>query len=411
MIFTWIVVAILMFSIIVLIHEFGHFSAARKFWVKVEEFWLWIPPKAKELFTDKKWTVFTLNWLPLWGFVRLKWENPALLKNKNDPEALSNKSYFAQSVIILAWVFMNFLLATVIFSILFFIWVKPIWINSKIETNLDLKIIPTQEQAIKSGLLIKWEWIILYPVKNSIAEKSGIKEGDLLLQISLTSNFSPFEERRITQIITPQDAIGIIWDNANKKLILHIKRDNKIMKIPIIPLPMGEARWGFIWSYLSPNITINKDFEYKYWPLDSIKYWILETYNQSLLTFKAIWILVKKLVNPETPEERSEAVENMRWPIGIVDLVANSLKAWVVFILIIWAIISINLWVFNLLPIPALDGWRFLFISINALISKLFWKKAITETVENIIHIFFFVILIALSVLIWYNDVVNIISR
>ena len=136
MIFIWIIVAILMFSIIVLIHEFGHFSAARKFWVKVEEFGLWIPPKAKELFTDKKWTVFTLNWLPLWGFVRLKWENPAALKNKNDPEALSNKSYFAQSVIILAWVFMNFLLATIIFSVLFFIWVKPIWINSKLKQIL-----------------------------------------------------------------------------------------------------------------------------------------------------------------------------------------------------------------------------------------------------------------------------------
>ncbi len=75
MIVIWIIVAIIVFSIIILIHEYGHFKASRIFWVKVEEFWLWIPPKAKEIFTDKKWTKYTLNWLPLWWFVKLKWEN------------------------------------------------------------------------------------------------------------------------------------------------------------------------------------------------------------------------------------------------------------------------------------------------------------------------------------------------
>mgnify|MGYP001773387975 CR=1 FL=1 len=72
----WIIIAIVMFSIIVLIHEWWHFAAARKFWVRVEEFWLWIPPRAKKLFYDKKGTLFSLNWLPIWGFVKLTWETP-----------------------------------------------------------------------------------------------------------------------------------------------------------------------------------------------------------------------------------------------------------------------------------------------------------------------------------------------
>ena len=411
MIFVWILVAIIMFSIIVIIHEFWHFSAARKFWVKVEEFWLWIPPKAKELFTDKKWTVFTLNWLPLWGFVRLKWENPAALANKDDPEALSNKSYFAQSVIILGWVFMNFLLAIIIFSILFFVWVKPVWVNNKIDTNLNVKLIPTQQQALESWLLQKWEWILLYPVENSIAEKAWIITWDILASVNWVSTS------------TPEELINLIWENKSSTLKLEILRKFPCNECPkwtmckpcksdenIIVNVVTSAE-GKIWSYLSPNISINHDFEYKFWVLESIKYWVLETYNQSLLTFKAIWILIKKLVNPETPQERTEAVENMKWPIGIVDLVANSLEAWIIFLLILSAIISINLWVFNLLPIPALDWWRFLFISINALIAKIFWKKAITENLENFIHVFFFIVLIALSILIWYNDVVNIINR
>lgn len=73
--FLWIIVALIIFSIIVLIHEYGHFKTARIFWVKVFEFGLGIPPKAKKLWTDKSWTEYTLNWLPIWWFVRLKWEN------------------------------------------------------------------------------------------------------------------------------------------------------------------------------------------------------------------------------------------------------------------------------------------------------------------------------------------------
>ncbi len=166
-----------------------------------------------------------------------------------------------------------------------------------------------------------------------------------------------------------------------------------------------------IGSYLSENIIVNKDFEYKYSLIDSIKYWILETYNQSLLTVKWIWILWQKIFNPKTKNEREEAISNMKWPIWIVDLVANSMSAWIMFLLIIAAIISINLWVFNLLPIPALDWGRWLLISINTFLKKIFWEKININYFENIIHLLFFIILIALSLIIWYNDIINIINR
>jgi regulator of sigma E protease len=166
-----------------------------------------------------------------------------------------------------------------------------------------------------------------------------------------------------------------------------------------------------IGSYISENIELNRSFEYKYWFLESIKYWWLETYNQSLLTFKWLSILIKKIFNPETPKERKEALSEVSGPIWIVNFVSNSLSAWIVFLLILWAIISINLWVFNLLPIPALDWWRFLFITINGLIKKIFWKKAISEKTEWIIHVWFFILLIALSLIIAYNDINKIISQ
>ncbi len=411
MIIIGIIVAIIMFSVVVLIHEFWHFSAARKFWVKVEEFWLGIPPRAKKLFTDKKWTLFSLNWLPLWWFVRLKWENPHLLENKDDPEALVNKTYIQQSIILLGWVFMNFVLAIIIFSILFFVWVQPIWINDRIKTDLNLKIIPTYEQALELGILKKWEWIILQPVKDSPAETAWIEVWDIVTHI----NNSP--------VSNPEDLMDIVSNNKNNSLLFSVLRKNPCPECPkesickpckwdekleiLIPV---SPEWK-IWSYIWDNITLNKDFEYKYWMLESLKYGTLETFNQSLLTFKAIWTLFRKVTIPETPQERTQAISEMKWPIWIVDLVANSLSAWVTFIVIIWAIISINLWVFNLLPIPALDGWRFVLISLNTLVRKIFWKKAITENTENMVHVFFFIILIALSVIIWYNDIVNIFNR
>ena len=186
--------------------------------------------------------------------------------------------------------------------------------------------------------------------------------------------------------------------------------ENVIIEIKVIRNITPSNEWK-IWSYLSDNITLNQDFEYKYSFFESIKFWFIETYNQSLLTLKWLNILIKKIFNPETPKERDEAIKQVSWPIWIVDFITSSITWWISFLIILWAIISINLWVFNLLPIPALDWWRFIFIVINWSIKKIFWKKIINDYIESFIHILFFVFLIALSILIAYNDIVKIINN
>lgn len=452
LILIWIITSIIVFSIIVLVHEFGHFKSARIFWVKVEEFWLGIPPKAREIFTDKLWTKYTINYLPLWGFVRLKWENintfnlfdknktafnnesleKAIiswenvfddkwnslnktelnevlekLKQNYDKDSILTKPYYAQAIIILAWVFMNFVLAVIIFSFLFFIWVKPIWINDQIKTSSDIKIIPTYQKAIEIWLIKENSWVYLIPIKDSIAQKANIKENDLVLKIDKK------------YINWAEEVKNIISNSKNSKLLFEIKRaknncntlKNNNCEFENISIEVTPNNEWKIWAYLLPNQEINKNFEYKYWIIDSIKYWTLETYGQIKLTFKWVSILAKKIFAPETPKERKQAIEQVSWPIGIVDFMTKSVGNWIIFILIIWALISINLWVFNLLPIPALDWWRFIFIVINASIQKFLWKKAINEQVEWIIHISFFIFLIILSILIAYNDILKIINK
>jgi len=390
MIFLGIIIAIVMFSLIILVHEWGHFSAARFFGVKVEEFWLGIPPRAKKLYTDKKWTLYSLNWLPIGWFVRLKWEDPHSLSDKQDPEALINKPFYAQTAIILGWVFMNFVLASFIFAVLFMVWIKPIWINDKIATSWDIKLIPTYEQAIENWILLKDEGIKLYPTPWSIAQAVNIPEGALVIKI----NNKP--------VSTPEEFIKVVSANAST-LILFELEDRTV--IEITPSP----EWK-IWSYIWENIEFNTDFEYKYWVIKSLWYWVTETYHQSILTLNALSSLVRKIIRPETPVERSEAIKQVSGPIWIVDFISSSFSNGMKFLLIISAIISINLWVFNLLPIPALDGWRFVFIALNSFGKKVFGKKAMSENLENIIHVWFFVLLIVLSILIAYNDILKILN-
>lgn len=451
LIIIWIITSIIVFSIIILVHEYGHFKTARIFGVKVEEFWLWIPPKARTLWKDKYWTAYTLNWLPLGGFVRLKWEsihtfhvydtNKKLynnqdlekdLKNNVDifdvdgktipkeikqeiykklqdnfaKDSLLSKPAWQQAIIMLAWVCMNFILAIFIFSIIFFIWVSPIGINYKIATSLDLKLIPTPEKAKEIGLIIENPWVYLLPAPDSIALKSWIKNYDLALKANWIE-IKNYEELK-----------NIIWENKENNIVLEIKRSLNNCDITksencdfenifVSVTPSNEWKIG---SYLIPNTQINKDFTYHFSFIESLQYWTLETYGQIILTFKWLSLLAGKIFDPETPSERQEAIEQISWPIGMVDFMTKSISNGIVFILILWAIISINLWVFNLLPIPALDGGRFLLITINSIIKKIFGKKAISENLEGLLHVGFFILLIALSIIIAYNDIAKIIN-
>lgn len=451
----WIIVAILIFSFVVIIHELWHFTAARKFWVRVEEFGLGLPPKAKNLYKDKKGTQFTLNWLPLWGFVRLTWENPyafdvfdenkklyksnelekaikewkdvytkdwqklhksekeEILKKLEENKAdynLMKKPIWQQSIVILAWVFMNFLLAVFIFFVLFLFWVKPIWINDTIKMKDSLLLIPTFEEAIDKWIIYKASWVMLSPIKWSVAEQAWLLEWDVVNEVKICeSDFLDietckwWEEMQKIKILEAENLMNAISQNAWKEILLLVNEEKRPKHIAIL-VP---EEWK-IWTYLWWNLQINEDFRYKFSIIDSAKYAVLETKNQVILTFKWIWYLFDKIISPDNPEERQEAMDSMSWPIWIVDFISSSLKAWWVFMIVFMAIISINLWVFNLLPIPALDWWRFLFIVVNWISEKLFKKKLIWETSEAIVHFIFFMLLIALSILIAYNDIIKI---
>jgi len=438
-----------MFSIIVLLHEYGHYKTAKIFWIHIEEFGLGIPPRAKKLWKNKDGTLFSLNWIPLGWFVKIagesevfmkyywkKWKllsQKSLLKKLSSWEDLYNKKWeqiskqetkyiiarlsnqktgqnfyekniFAKSAVLLAWVMMNFLLAVVVFSALFFTWVKPIGINTFIETTTPSKIIPSYQYALSEGILTENEWIRLFPIEWSISKAAGIMQWDILSSVNLQKISSLEETQKIIKNNAWSTVVFTVSSAPCNDTSNCISYEDKEIEVQV---------WndGLIGSYLSPNIIQNENFKYKYWIIDSIKYGTLETYSQIRLTFSGLWLLVKNIFTPETPQDRQEAIESVAGPIGIVGLITQVMTQWIVMLLLLWAIISINLWVFNLLPIPALDGGRLVLLWVRSAIDTIFWKNRLSGDIENSVHVLFFLLLIALSIVIAYNDIIKIFTE
>lgn len=387
----WILLTFFVFWFVVLSHELGHFIFARLFWVKVEEFWIWIPPRLKRIFVDKKGTEYSLNWLPLWGYVNMKWEKPK--PGENDTDSLMSKPVIWQMIIVLAWIFFNLILAFVLLTSLFYFWVQPLAVNTKFDVSSKTKLIPDLTSAIKTWM-VKVDWIELSPIKWSVAEKAGLKEWDVLRKINGK------------EVLTPEQmiySVKYLWPKQS----FEISRSWSVMIYYITP---KDWKIGcYVWYNI---IWIDSNFSYRYSLPDAIIVWYEETLAQTKLTFELLQTLARKIFAPQTWYERSEAIESLWWPVALWELFVNMVKAQVGVkaILAFAALLSINLAAFNFLPLPALDGWRFFIMLINSIVALIFWRKAINENTESLVHIIWFVLLIAISIYIAYNDIFKLFS-
>jgi regulator of sigma E protease len=179
---------IVVFSAIILIHEFGHFYVARKAGIKVEEFGIGLPPRiwGKKI----KGTIYSVNWIPFGGFVRLYGEDSFDPKVLKDKRSFAGKPLLARMAVVVAGVFMNFVLAIVLLSIGFTVGIEPLIVNSddlfkSIETNI-LEI--DQEARIKSV------------TEGSSAHGAGLLPEDVVIRVDgeVFFDISQFEEKKST---------------------------------------------------------------------------------------------------------------------------------------------------------------------------------------------------------------------
>lgn len=383
----YIIIWILSFLVLILVHEFGHFISARKFWVKVHEFWLWIPPKIKTLHKDKKWTEYTLNALPLWGFVRPKWEDLSKDEEIFDKDSLHSKSIWQKIIILLSGVFINLILAFLIFLISFWVWIKPIFIIPDNSNNFKSEsyLFPTNSFAEKVWYIKKLE---PKPLKvnrvvrheDMLASQIDIQTWDIIKSIWWTK----VNNTNISTILK-----DFIW----KEISIVINRNNKNISLNA-KCPEDSC---LLWISYSLNRTIQKN-KMSFW--ESILWSLHEIKAQTILTFEWLRMLFDKIVQWES----KKALDKLSWPVWAVAIWKFIMEIWMLeYLAFIWTI-SLALAIFNILPIPALDGWR-VFSTILMHSFKLKPKKFLI--VENYITLFFFVILLWLGFYIMYVDFVR----
>ncbi|MEI7758588.1 MAG: M50 family metallopeptidase [bacterium] len=366
------ILALVLFTGLVVVHELGHFFVARRNGVKVLEFGLGFPPKLWSKVTKSKF-IFSINALPLGGFVRLKGEHDGDTE-KGDFGAAST---WVKSKIMVAGVVMNLLTAFVLFTIIAWLGM-PKLIDNQFTVKSDTKIIA--DKVLVSNV-----------ENNSPAAGIGLKLDDQLISISKEGEQKVFlsganEVRKITskyagEKVTIEYKRGS--DSFVKQTTLNtqaaVSASNKTSK-PI----------GYLGVSDQPFI-----LQQSTWSAPIVSLGLIKQFT--ILTFQGLWTLVSGLAVGNT----AQATSQVSGPIGIFFILKNGSALGYQFILIIIAIISLTLAIMNILPIPALDGGR-LFLMLG---SRLFGKKQLSPKTEDAVHGLGFLALMLLVVLISFVDV------
>lgn len=387
-----IILWIALFMFLVIIHELGHFIAAKKSGVKVLEFGIGIPPKAFKLWTDKSGTEYTVNRIPLWGFVRLKGEDPKDTEDFNAPDSFIKATVRKKIIILLWWVTVNFAFAWIVFTAIFTRGIKPISIipENAIATESRSYLMPTasflKEQWFLSGDFVEWPATIADIFDWWLAGALWLAANDTITQINnrdvnainislvlqryigeeITVQYQRGDETRTAQATCPDDncMLGVILDDASTIEIQPIK----------FPFPQSIGAW---WREMGA---------------------------QAELTFNALGTLGKNLLSFDG-DKINGSLDKLTGPVGAVKFgeMLRQSWGWIAF-LAFGGIISLALALFNVLPIPALDGGRLLGVLIQR-IGRLKAEKYFT--IEWYLNLLFFVLLMWLGIYIIFKDLVR----
>ena len=360
-----IIVFILILSVLVLIHEAGHFFVAKKMGVKVEEFGFGFPPRIYGKKIGE--TVYSLNALPIGGFVKLYGEDEAgmgkvSLKKSKEKYKDAKRAFFAKNpwqraLIVVAGVIMNFLLAVIIASYLFAV----------------------------VGISVPGNHVLVAEVaKNSPAEKAGLMVGDTIISVNSIKITNPEQLISYTKQHLGEKISMVVLDKQHTQHTLSIT--------PRVKYPANEGAMG---------VAITSDVIAKKYPwYQAPVVGTVETVKQSWLVIQglgqAVWQLVAQRSVPK----------DIAGPIGIAELTGQFVQIGPNAVLSLVSLLSLNLAVLNILPIPALDGGRLFFILIEAITGK-----KVNPKYEGYAHAVGMAFLLMLIFLITFHDIVRLITH
>lgn len=352
-----IVIFIIILSALIVVHELGHFLVAKRFGIRVDEFGLGFPPRARKLFIWKD-TPFTLNWLPFGGFVKIFGENPA---EKNEILASDNfqsKHRGIQASVLAAGVVGNFLFAWFLISLGFV-------------TGL-----PAPESLSLPIENVRTVITTVLPI--SPAFSAGIKSGDAVVSLSRNG---------INALLSPEEISNFIAQSL-EPIIFEVERGGQVSKKTVVP------ENGIVPDRPAVGISMDAIGIVKLSPPKAIWYGLKTTSELTFLTSQAIGAFILDALGGRAD------FSSVTGPVGIVGMVGDMRELGFAYLLTFTALLSINLTVINLLPLPAIDGGRLLVVGIESVS-----RRSIPPRIFNLLNTIGFALLIILMLVITAQDV------
>jgi regulator of sigma E protease len=380
-----IIIFVLVLSVLVFAHEFGHFYTSRRFGVKAEEFGFGFPPRAIGWYKNQsgRWrrilgnesaeslenspeearrpapraTIYSLNWLPIGGFVKIKGENG---DGAQDKDSFAAQPIWQRVIILSAGVLMNIILAWFLLSIGYIFGM------------------PQSTDTLGSRAVISGQEVTVVQVMpGSVAAQAGLKEGDAILRIN---------DAVVGTEKSLQDAVAA---RAGQEIKILLKRGGQEQTVSAVPLSKDGGRATIGVAIISSGL-VSYPFFTAFWEGAKTTTWILKE------IFIAFFELFRSVFQGHNVSDQFAG------PVGIAGITGQAARLGFTHLLQFMALLSLNLAVLNILPFPALDGGRILFLLIEKIKGR-----PVRKEVEGLIHNIGFLLLIALVIFITYKDIIK----
>lgn len=376
----YLILGVLLFVGLVVIHEFGHFVVARRNGVEAEEFGIGFPPRAwsRKIKSKRGNYLFSINWLPLGGFVKLKGEHDS----DTEKGTFGAASTWVKTKIMAAGILMNLLTALVLFTAVAWIGMPKILCNGQFTVASDTQII---RPADKEGVVL-----IGSVTPGSPADKAGLKAGMQVVSVAGAPISCPDQLPKATAANAGQMVAVAISDNG-RQLTKQIRLNATSPQLGVGSYSGQEGLEFRRSTWSAPIVAVGVT-----WDIAKATFAGLNKALQGLGS-----IISGALTGNDEARRRgqTEASQQVAGPVGILAALQMGAREGFGFVLFIVAVISLSLAIMNVLPIPALDGGK---LAITY-ISRLFGRN-VSETVENYAYGISFLMLIGLMLLITFVD-------
>lgn len=363
-----IIIFVLVLVALIVVHEFGHFVAAKLFGMRVDEFGIGYPPKAWGKKIGE--TEYTLNWLPFGGFVKIFGEDPGPGEERA-PRSFGSKPRILQALVLVAGIAMNLFFAYLLITATLTMG------TTRALTEQEAQIAPDAQLAIASV------------VDGSPADEAGLKPGDFVLEtLSPEGRYEgplPTAFMALVAKTEPGTPVGLVVKRGDETKTVEVTP-----KAGIIASEPERAALGIglsaVGTLATPWYEAPVEGAILTWELTKQTAIALVQFFGSIFTFSA-------------------DLSQVAGPVGIAGAVGTASDNGIAALMTITALISINLALINLLPIPALDGGRLLFVIIEAIT-----RRPIKPSLANAVNGIGFILLIGLMLVITASDIFKIVT-